>query len=142
MRKNLGKFFLIFSILILGCEKIDVPNLTLRELNGKRINLRELKRPLMLYIWTGTCTGHTRDLRYLNKNGFGKFNIVSLSFMMTREDLLKTLKGIGVYGSRRITFLYDERGEISKYLNLYTLPMAFLYDKRGKLIKVLVRVSP
>jgi hypothetical protein len=126
---------------LVACDRggIDLPDLEVETLRGDRVNLREFKgKPLLLYIWSGTCVGHTRDLKRLADWNLGDIRVISLAIGMEREDVEKTYSEMGVV-PRYITLL-DRKVRISDYITLVFLPYILMYNSDGMLVKKLAKL--
>ncbi len=111
----------------------------LETLEGEKVNLRDFSgKPVLLYVWSGTCVGHTKDLKRLTEMDLGNVRVISLAIGMEKEDVEKTYSQIGI--SPSYPTLLDKRIEISDHITLVFLPYTLLYDENGRLIKKLAKL--
>jgi len=94
--------FIIVAIFLVSCggEK-NILNITFRETkSGKKVNLSDYTFDYMIiYVWTGTCVGHEKDLQNLNelnKKLGGNIKLVSLAVLMERDAVLETFRELNI----------------------------------------------
>ncbi len=134
----------IILILILislwGCGEKSIKDIEFRSVsNNKKITLKKLDYDYaVLYVWSGTCVGHEKDLLKLNslQEKLGSdIKIISLAILMERDAVVSTLKDLGI--EPEFVNLYDTKARITEAVNIITLPSTLIIDKRGKVIKEL-----
>ena len=141
MKKILIAFI---TTLILSCGgKDNILNVALREVNsGKKVHLADYKFDYMvIYVWTGTCVGHEKDLKNLNdlKRKLGNnIKLVSLAVLMERDGVSELFKELNI--TPEFINLYDSKGNITEVVKLITLPSTILIDKEGNIIKEFIRL--
>ena len=141
MKKVLIAFI---TILLLSCSGKDgILDVTLREVNsGKKVRLAYYKFDYMvIYVWTGTCVGHEKDLKNLNdlKRKLGNnVKLVSLAVLMERDGVSELFKELNI--TPEFINLYDSKGNITEVVKLITLPSTLLIDKKGHIIKEFIRL--
>ncbi len=129
-------------MLLLSCssQEIGLPDLKLESTSGERVSLRSLLgKPVLLYIWSGTCVGHTKDLKRLAKMNLQGVEVVSVAIGMEKKDVEGTYSQIGI-SSPNFRTLLDKKIEISDYITLVFLPYTLIYDERGRLTKRLAKL--
>ncbi len=120
----------------LSCsEKQTIPPIELHTLEGRRLSLKELKgKKVVIYVWSRTCAGHSKDLRLLDEISKNRKDIyvVSYAVAMVKEDVIKSYKEIGIQ-PKFITVL-DPEVKFNEYYKIVFLPSTFIFDERGKFV--------
>jgi peroxiredoxin len=114
----------------------SLPSITVRDLEGREHNLREYKgKKLILYVWSRTCAGHSRDLRLLNEivDKKGEYTVISYAVAMEPEDVRKSYEELGI--KPRFITLIDTGVRFNDYIPITFLPSTYLFDRDGRLIK-------
>jgi len=131
--------FLIFLIfLLLSCQKErTIYDITFTDLQGNKVKIQKPEgKKLLLYVWTGTCTGHTEDMKLINKH-YGelskRYEIVSLAVFMTPQDVKEVLKRYKI--KPRFTVLTDPQGKVTDLVKLVFLPSTMIFGEGGNLLK-------
>jgi len=127
--------FLLFLILLVSCAKKSVYDITFLDLSGKEVRLKPSRKPLLLYVWSGTCTGHTQDLRLLNEHAeelSGRYEVVSVGVFMTPEEIRAFLKEINL--RPRFSILADPKGSLTEVVKLVFLPATLVFSPEGELL--------
>jgi len=130
--------FFLFFLLILSCQKEKtVYDITFVDLQGNKVKIeRPEDKKLLLYVWTGTCTGHTEDMKLINKHYeklSKKYEIVSLAVFMTPQDIKKVLNQYGIKPKFKV--LADPQGNLTDLVKLVFLPSTMIFNEDGKLLK-------
>ncbi len=141
----MGKILISFiTLFLISCGgKDNILDVTLREVNsGKKVRLADYKFDYMvIYVWTGTCVGHEKDLKNLNdlkKKLRNNVKLVSLAILMERDTVSELFKELNI--TPEFINLYDNKGNITEAVKLITLPSTLLIDKKGKIIKEFIRL--
>ncbi len=130
--------FLFFaSFFIFSCaQKQEIPDIRVRDLEGKELSLTSLKgKPILLYVWSKTCVGHSRDLKRLNElvEKHPDYWIVSYAIAMEPKDVEESYKELGI-GPKFLT-LVDTPIKFNDFYPLTYLPSSYFFDKNGFLTK-------
>jgi peroxiredoxin len=127
----LAVFFLIVS-----CTE-SVYDLTLEDLEGREVPLSLYRSgTLVVYLWSGTCVGHTEDLRSLTEVApslKGRANLITVAVMMDAREVLKVLRDNRIEPNYPV--LVDPEGRFARKVPLVFLPATMVFDKRGLLEK-------
>jgi peroxiredoxin len=134
MRPLILFLFFIFSI---SCWERGIYDLTLLDLGGNKVSLKRFKGSLtLIYIWTGTCVGHTKDLRRLSEF-YSKIklkgNLISIAIMMDTEGVREVLTENNIPATFPI--FADEKGLLAEEVKITFLPATLLVDDSGKVIE-------
>jgi peroxiredoxin len=130
-------FKLFFALLLLfSCTQDSLPRIKVKELGGRSLYLTELKgKKTLIYVWSRTCAGHSKDLRELNKMVGERrdYRIVSYAVAMEEEDVKKSYKELGI--EPKFITLVDTEVKLGEYFPITFLPSTYLFDERGRLVK-------
>ncbi len=135
------RYFLLFFLIILSCSGGTVYDIKFLNISGNFVKIKRSEKKLLLYVWSGTCTGHTEDLKTLNKvydELKKKYNIVSVAVFMTPGDIKELLKKEKI--NPKYPILADPKGKLTEKVKLIFLPATLIFDKEGKLLKNLPRL--
>ena len=128
---------LIFLFMILISCTESVHEVKLKDTSGKSVPLSRFKgKPLVVYVWSGTCIGHTEDLKELVKlyrKVRERAELISVAVMMGPEDVNTYLRKVGLDPNYPI--LADEKGEFAQKVTLLFLPATLIFDEDGKLVE-------
>ncbi len=130
---------LLFSILlifIVSCGGDSIYDITFRDLEGREVKIKREKKPLLIYVWTGTCIGHQEDMKLISKNFSElsrKYKVVSLAVFMKPDDVKEFLKENRI--TPKFISLADPEGKITDLVKLIFLPTTLLFDESGRLLK-------
>lgn len=130
------KFLLLFFFFLFSCGETTIYDLTLIDLKGREVKIEKSQKPLLLYVWTGTCTGHQEDIKLINEHLLElskKYRVVSLAVFMKPEDVSKFLQENQI--KPKFLLLTDPEGKITNVINLVFLPSTVVFDESGKPIK-------
>ena len=130
------KFLFLFLFLILSCGKTTIYDLTFIDLKGREVKIEPGDKPLLLYVWTGTCIGHQEDMKLISEHflEFSKrYKVVSLAVFMKPEDVKKFLEENRI--NPKFILLTDPDGRITNIVKLVFLPATLVFDESGKLRK-------
>ena len=146
------KLIFLFALFLISCSDRNIYDTKVVDINGNRINIGELKsKGLVVYLWTGTCIGHTRDLKRLGQlyeEGKITRKVVSIAIMMDPEDISEFKRKNSI--SDLIPFYADPEGKIADVIKITFLPSTIIIDERGKVTgnypglaeKLLTSVTP
>ncbi|WP_461828760.1 TlpA family protein disulfide reductase [Aquifex sp.] len=130
------KLLLLFLLLIFSCGKTTIYDITFVDLGGREVKIEHSGKPLLLYVWTGTCIGHQEDMRLINEHFSElsrRYKVVSLAVFMKPEDVREFLKDNGI--NPKFIMLADPEGKITSLVKLVFLPATLLFDESGELIR-------
>jgi len=130
------RILLTLFLLIASCTE-SVHDVKLSDPSGGSVTLSRFKgRPLVVYVWSGTCIGHTEDLRelvVLYPEIRKKAELISVAVMMDPEDVKLYLR------KNRLDLNYpvlaDEKGEFAQRVTLVFLPATLIFDSEGRLVE-------
>jgi peroxiredoxin len=127
------KVHILLILFLISCSEKTLYDSTLVDLEGKKVNLASLYGSrTAFYIWTGTCAGHTDDLKAISqlyKKGDVKINLFSIAVFMEPEEVASILKREGI--ERNFPILADPHGEIAALFQLIYVPATILVDEEG-----------
>ena len=143
--KVLKKLFLGIMMLLMGAvafgAEIDLSKVTLKDVNGMSYSFGKDGKPTYVKFWASwcpICLSGLEDINSLSKEmkDFEVVTVVSPGLVGEKktEDFKKWYKSLGY---KNIKVLLDEKGELSKILNVRVYPTSVVVNKDGKAEKVL-----
>ena len=130
------KLFFLFLFLILSCGKTTIYDIAFVDLKGREVKIEKSEKPLLLYVWTGTCIGHQEDMRLMNEHFSElskRYKVVSLAVFMKPEDVWEFLRQTQI--SPKFIMLADPEGRITNIVKLVFLPATLVFDESGEMKK-------
>lgn len=143
--KVLKKLFLGIMMLLMGAvafgEEIDLSKVILKDVNGMSYSFGKDGKPTYVKFWASwcpICLSGLEDIDNLSKEkkDFEVVTVVSPGLVGEKktEDFKKWYKFLEY---KNIKVLLDEKGELSKILNVRVYPTSVVVNKAGKAEKVL-----
>ena len=143
--KGLKKLFFGIMMLLMGAvafgAEMDLSKVTLKDVNGMSYSFG--KDGKLTYVkfwasWCPICLSGLEDIDSLSKEmkDFEVVTVVSPGLVGEKktEDFKKWYKSLGY---KNIKVLLDEKGELTKMLNVRVYPTSAVLNKSGKVEKVL-----
>lgn len=143
--KGLKKLFLGIMMLLMGAvafgAEMDLSKVTLKDVNGMSYSFGKDGKPTYVKFWASwcpICLSGLEDIDSLSKEmkDFEVITVVSPGLVGEKktEDFKKWYKSLGY---KNIKVLLDEKGELTKMLNVRVYPTSVVVNKDGKAEKVL-----
>ncbi|MBS5870497.1 MAG: redoxin family protein [Fusobacterium periodonticum] len=143
--KGLKKLFLGIMMLLMGAvafgAEMDLSKVTLKDVNGMSYSFGKDGKPTYVKFWASwcpICLSGLEDIDSLSKEmkDFEVVTVVSPGLVGEKktEDFKKWYKSLGY---KNIKVLLDEKGELTKMLNVRVYPTSVVVNKDGKAEKVL-----
>ena len=143
--KGLKKLFLGIMMLLMGAvafgAEMDLSKVTLKDVNGMSYSFGKDGKPTYVKFWASwcpICLSGLEDIDSLSKEmkDFEVVTVVSPGLVGEKktEDFKKWYKSLGY---KNIKVLLDEKGELTKMLNVRVYPTSAVLNKAGKVEKVL-----
>ena len=143
--KGLKKMFLGIMMLLMGAvafgAEMDLSKVTLKDVNGMSYSFGKDGKPTYVKFWASwcpICLSGLEDIDNLSKEkkDFEVVTVVSPGLVGEKktEDFKKWYKSLEY---KNIKVLLDEKGELSKILNVRVYPTSVVVNKAGKAEKVL-----
>ena len=143
--KGLKKLFFGIMMLLMGAvafgAEMDLSKVTLKDVNGMSYSFGKDGKPTYVKFWASwcpICLSGLEDIDNLSKEkkDFEVITVVSPGLVGEKktEDFKKWYKSLGY---KNIKVLLDEKGELSKILNVRVYPTSVVVNKDGKAEKVL-----
>lgn len=143
--KGLKKLFFGIMMLLMGAvafgAEMDLSKVTLKDVNGMSYSFGKDGKPTYVKFWASwcpICLSGLEDIDSLSKEmkDFEVVTVVSPGLVGEKktEDFKKWYKSLGY---KNIKVLLDEKGELSKILNVRVYPTSVVVNKDGKAEKVL-----
>ena len=143
--KGLKKMFFGIMMLLMGAvafgAEMDLSKVTLKDVNGMNYSFGKDGKPTYVKFWASwcpICLSGLEDIDNLSKEmkDFEVVTVVSPGLVGEKktEDFKKWYKSLGY---KNIKVLLDEKGELTKILNVRVYPTSVVVNKDGKAEKVL-----
>ena len=143
--KGLKKLFFGIMMLLMGTvafgAEMDLSKVTLKDVNGMSYSFGKDGKPTYVKFWASwcpICLSGLEDIDSLSKEmkDFEVITVVSPGLVGEKktEDFKKWYKSLGY---KNIKVLLDEKGELTKMLNVRVYPTSVVVNKDGKAEKVL-----
>ena len=143
--KGLKKLFFGIMMLLMGAvafgAEMDLSKVTLKDVNGMNYSFGKDGKPTYVKFWASwcpICLSGLEDINSLSKEmkDFEVVTVVSPGLVGEKktEDFKKWYKSLGY---KNIKVLLDEKGELTKMLNVRVYPTSVVVNKDGKVEKVL-----
>ena len=143
--KGLKKLFFGIMMLLMGVvafgAEMDLSKVTLKDVNGMNYSFGKDGKPTYVKFWASwcpICLSGLEDIDNLSKEkkDFEVVTVVSPGLVGEKktEDFKKWYKSLGY---KNIKVLLDEKGELTKMLNVRVYPTSAVLNKSGKVEKVL-----
>ena len=143
--KGLKKLFFGIMMLLMGAvafgAEMDLSKVTLKDVNGMNYSFGKDGKPTYVKFWASwcpICLSGLEDIDSLSKEmkDFEVVTVVSPGLVGEKktEDFKKWYKSLGY---KNIKVLLDEKGELTKKLNIRVYPTSAVLNKSGKVEKVL-----
>lgn len=128
-------FFFFIFLIFSSCKEKKIYDLTFLDLSGRAVKINSQSEKLLLYVWSGTCIGHTEDLKVLNSNYeklIKDYHVVSIAVFMTPEGIKEFLQKKKI--KPRFPVLADPKGNLTEIEKLIFLPATLIFTPEGKLL--------
>ena len=141
--KKLTTLFLLMTLLVAGLHaqtKTDLPNVTLKDLNGKDVNIAKLSnngKPIVITFWATWCAPCIKEHNALSdvyddwKDETGvKIYSVSIDDSRSTAKVKPFVEGKGW----DFNVLLDVNSDLKRAMNVSNPPHTFLIDSKGKIV--------
>lgn len=127
------KRLLLLFLLILSCfQRSGLPSIEVYTLDNEKVNLSDYSRgKVLIYVWSRTCSGHSRDLKELSRL-VSKYTVISYAVGMTPDEVKESYKQLGIRPN--FLTLVDPAIKFNDYYPIVYLPSSYLFEN-GKLIR-------
>jgi peroxiredoxin len=120
----------------------DAYDFTLKDANGRRYTLRQLRgHVVVLQFWSAWCGTCARSLPRLEKlyRDNAKNDVVVLGISDEPEAVTRSF--INEHGYT-FPFLFDEDSRVSGHFGIFVLPTAIVIDQTGRIVSSIVNDAP
>lgn len=118
----------------------QLPNVTVKDINGKSVNVSKLSndgKPIIVSFWATWCKPCIRELKAIHEvypdwqdeTGV-KVVIVSIDEAQNAQKVKPLVDGMGW----EYDVLLDSNGDIKRALNIQTVPFVMVLDGKGKTV--------
>jgi thiol-disulfide isomerase/thioredoxin len=135
---NLLIFFLFLSLLSFAQEKL--PNVVLKDINGKAVNLSEIKndgKPFVINFWATWCAPCKRELNTISDLYEDWQTETGVKIYAISIDDQRTVDKVKPYVSAQgweYEVLLDTNGDLKRALGVNNVPFTFLVDGKGNIV--------
>jgi peroxiredoxin len=135
---NLLTFFLFFSLLSFAQEKL--PNVVLKDINGKNVNLSEITnngKPFVINFWATWCAPCKRELNTISDLYEDWQKETGVKIYAISIDDQRTVDKVKPYVSAQgweYEVLLDTNAELKRALGVNNVPFTFLVDGKGNIV--------
>lgn len=131
---------LLMALSVLSCDAVVLPDVTIRDVNGKEVQVAKLAKtgkPVIISFFATWCGPCKRELKALNEvyadwqeeTGV-EIYIVSID---KAQDMQKVKPMVDGYGWD-FHVLLDPNGTFKKPMNVQHIPHMFIIDSKGKIV--------
>ena len=124
-----------FKNLKYTAQNSELPNLILKDANGKSVKLKDLKgKVLYIDLWASWCKPCCAEVPYLQKiekeyKENNNIHFVSISLDKSEKSWKNKMKQLNMHGTQLIV----GDSKLSEVYNIKGIPHFMIYDKQGKL---------
>ena len=135
---NLLTFFLFLSLLSFAQEKL--PNVVLKDINGKSVNLSEITndgKPFVINFWATWCAPCKRELNTISDLYEDWQKDTGVKIYAISIDDQRTVDKVKPYVSAQgweYEVLLDTNGDLKRALGVNNVPFTFLVDGKGNIV--------
>jgi cytochrome c biogenesis protein CcmG/thiol:disulfide interchange protein DsbE len=135
---NLLTFFLFLSLLSFAQEKL--PNVVLKDINGKNVNLSEITnngKPFVINFWATWCAPCKRELNTISDLYEDWQKETGVKIYAISIDDQRTVDKVKPYVSAQgweYEVLLDTNAELKRALGVNNVPFTFLVDGKGNIV--------
>ena len=128
----------LFCVILLWSQTNQVPQVSLRMMDGKRMALQDLlnEGPLLIDFWALWCAPCLKAMRHLDefqsKYGEKGFNVLAIN-VDTEQSQSKVRSYVKSRGYK-IKVALDPSQDIYQHLNGNAMPYTLLIDQTGKIV--------
>lgn len=125
------KLFWLIPFLFISCGGDRLPKVPVRTIDDRKVYLSDYRgKPVLLYVWSRTCVGHSNDLKKLSQISEERpdYRVISYAVAMTPQEVLQNYRQLGIRDN--FLTLVDTEVRLNDHLPINFLPSTFIFDRR------------
>ena len=138
MKKIILLLAIVFSVSTIYAQNSDIPNITLKDLNGKDYKISEKNSDNLIVItfwatWCGPCLKEMAALSDVYDDWKEETGVEIIAVSVDDSRTVKRVRPLINGKSWDFTFLLDENQDLKRKMNVANPPHLFLINK-GKIV--------
>jgi cytochrome c biogenesis protein CcmG, thiol:disulfide interchange protein DsbE len=140
----LWAFVLLFFVAVKPAsaqlQSLEIPSVTLKDINGKAVNIQDLiqeGKPIIISFWATWCKPCMNELTAINEeyeDWQAETGVILLAISIDDARSRTRIPTIAKGKGWEFEVYNDENGELKRALGVQNVPHTFILNKEGKII--------